>query len=141
MTDFVPEAGGGGVAGALGRMTPQRRILLEELRHAKTHPTADELYARVRERLPHISLATVYRNLDLMARHGLIRKLDMVGSQSRYDGMIDLHYHVRCVHCGCVEDVHASEDLVNLQKLEAPSGFRMLGHRLEFTGECPRCRT
>lgn len=107
----------------------------------KSHPTADELYARVRERLPHISLATVYRNLDLMARHGVIRKLEMAGSQSRYDGMIDLHYHVRCVHCGCVEDVHVPHDVVDVRQLEAPEGYRLLGHRLEFVGECPRCRS
>lgn len=106
-----------------------------------SHPTADELFARVREQLPHISLATVYRNLDLMARHGLVRKLDMAGSQSRYDGMIDHHYHVRCVRCGRIEDVHVAEDVLDLGTCEAPPGYKMLGHRLEFLGECPQCRS
>lgn len=136
----VPRKGRGG-PGAIGRMTPQRRVILEVLRAAKCHPTADELYARVRERVPRISLATVYRNLDLMARSGLVRKLDLGGPQSRYDGMIEDHCHVRCVHCGCVEDVHAPEPAVNLQEVQGPPGFRVLGHRLEFLGECPRCRS
>ncbi len=124
---------------AVGRMTPQRRMILQELRAIRTHPTADELHARIRNRLPHISLATVYRNLDLMARSGVIRKIEG-GAQSRYDGMIDLHYHVRCVHCGCVEDIHAPGVMVDMRAVEGPPGFRVLGHHLEFVGECARCR-
>ena len=50
------------------RMTKQRRIILEELRKVRSHPTADEIYAMVRRRLPRISLGTVYRNLDAAGR-------------------------------------------------------------------------
>ena len=68
------------------RMTRQRAVILEELRKVKTHPTADELYSIVRERLPRISLGTVYRNLDFLTESKEILKLESAGSIRRFDG-------------------------------------------------------
>ena len=56
------------------RMTTQRRVILDELRSTGSHPTADQLYERVRRRLPRISLGTVYRNLEILAGQGVIQK-------------------------------------------------------------------
>jgi Fur family transcriptional regulator, ferric uptake regulator len=84
------------------RMTSQRRIILEELRKTKTHPTADELYVVARKRLPKISLGTVYRNLDQLAESGEILKLEMCGCQKRFDGNTHEHFHARCQGCGRV---------------------------------------
>ena len=60
------------------RMTNQRRVILEELRKVHTHPTVDELYTIVKARMPHISLGTVYRNLDLLTETGEVLKLDLI---------------------------------------------------------------
>ena len=68
------------------RMTRQRMVILEELRKVKTHPTADELYAMVRTRMPRISLGTVYRNLDFLTESKEILKLESAGSIRRFDG-------------------------------------------------------
>lgn len=87
------------------RMTRQRAVILEELRKTKSHPTADELYSIVRERLPRISLGTVYRNLDFLADSGEIRRLEAAGSTKRFDGDISWHQHVRCLRCGRIGDV------------------------------------
>ena len=73
------------------RMTDQRRVILEELRATKSHPTADELYRDVRRRLPKISLGTVYRNLDILNKAGMINKLDFGSGQSRYDADLSNH--------------------------------------------------
>ena len=78
------------------RMTNQRRVILEELRKVDTHPTVDELYTIVKARMPHISLGTVYRNLDLLTETGEVLKLDSAGSMRRYDGRTEPHRHVRC---------------------------------------------
>ena len=67
------------------RMTRQRMVILEELRKVKTHPTADELYAMVRTRMPRISLGTVYRNLDFLTESKEILKLESAGSIRRFD--------------------------------------------------------
>jgi len=122
------------------RMTPQRSIILEELRKTKTHPTADEVYASVRRRIPRISLATVYRNLDMLAKAGMIQMVELGGCPRRYDGWVDDHIHVRCTGCGKVGDV--SDGLLGRarERVEKLSGYDITGHHLEFTGLCPACR-
>jgi len=85
-------------------MTKQRRVILDELRKLKSHPSADELYRRVRRFLPRISLGTVYRNLEVLSQQGVVQKVELGGPQRRYDGDATTHYHVRCVECGRVED-------------------------------------
>ena len=106
----------------------------------KTHPSAQEVYQRVRQRLPKISLGTVYRNLEQLAAHGLIQKIESTDGQRRFDGDLSEHYHVRCLHCGRVED--APLPLLPLldQSFGKMSQYIILGHRLEFYGICPRCR-
>lgn len=122
------------------RITKQRRVIMEELRGNSSHPTADELYRRVRRRLPRISLGTVYRNLELLSRSGLVRKLETGGGKMRFDGFAEPHYHIHCRHCGRVADLELST-LPDLEGLVSdPRGFRVTGHHLEFTGFCPRCR-
>ncbi len=121
------------------RMTPQRKLILEELRKDKTHPTADQVYVQVRRRLPRISLATVYRNLELLSEHGLVRRLVSGPGPMRYDGGLAPHFHVRCVVCGAIEDVMLQLD----ERIDAAAarqtGFEILGHELEFSGICPDC--
>ncbi|MFI3272553.1 MAG: transcriptional repressor [Pseudomonadota bacterium] len=120
------------------RMTKQRMVILEELRKVKTHPTADELYAMVRTRLPRISLGTVYRNLDLLADSGEIVKLEAAGTQKRFDGNIMHHQHVRCLHCGAIGDVHTTLTIPNIVDVVA-DGFQIHGARIEFDGICAQC--
>ncbi len=122
------------------RMTRQRRIILEELRKLRSHPTADEVYDIVRQRMPRISLGTVYRNLELLSQWGLVQKLDLAGPRRRFDGSPEDHYHVRCVRCGEVEDV-SGETLRNLEaSVRSNTEFEIIGHHLCFLGFCPGCR-
>jgi len=122
------------------RNTPQRRVILEELQKTSSHPTAAELYAKVRRRLPRISLGTVYRNLDLLAEMERIQKLDLGGGEARFDGNLDAHYHVRCVRCGRVDDVHGLPAGARIDGPREAAGYEILGHRLEFVGVCPHCK-
>jgi len=122
------------------RNTPQRRAILEEVQKATSHPTAAELYERVRRRLPKISLGTVYRNLDLLAEMGRIQKLDVGGGEARFDGNTDAHHHVRCVRCGRVDDVYGLPTGTLIDGASEAAGYEILGHRLEFVGICPQCK-
>jgi Fur family ferric uptake transcriptional regulator len=126
---------------ASSRMTKQRRIILEALRSVTTHPTAEELYAMVRERLPRISLGTVYRNLDFLTGSGAIRQLASVGSVRRFDGDTGMHYHVRCTLCGRVGDVRADRPPVPPDAGLRAEGFVITGSRMEFDGLCAECLT
>lgn len=120
-------------------MTKQRRVILEELRKENIHPTADQLYEMVRKRLPHISLGTVYRNLEILTSLGEIQTLEISGSQKRYDGIPQKHYHIRCINCDRVDDA----PIAPLNRLEdelyGATVYTIMGHRLEFLGLCPAC--
>jgi Fur family ferric uptake transcriptional regulator len=122
------------------RLTTQRQIILEELAKVKTHPTASELYDMVRKRLPRIGLGTVYRNLELMADNNMILKLEVGGTQKRFDATTEPHYHIRCSCCGKVDDIDVPviEDLVTAAA--ESSAYQILGHHVEFTGVCPECQ-
>ena len=122
------------------RMTNQRRVILEELRNVNTHPSADEIYEMVRQRLPRISLGTVYRNLEILSELSEIQKLDTGGPLKRFDGNPHPHYHIRCIQCHQVIDA----PLRPLNTIEKPligaTPYEIVGHRLEFLGICPLCR-
>lgn len=121
------------------RLTSQRQVILEELQKVKTHPTANEVYDMVRKRLPRIGLGTVYRNLDLLAEKGIIRKLEVGGEQKRFDGDTSQHYHIRCVKCNRVEDVFIARNK-DLEKSAASCcSYKILDHHVQFTGICSRC--
>jgi Fur family ferric uptake transcriptional regulator len=113
---------------------------MEALQAVDCHPAADEIYEIVRQKLPHISLGTVYRNLDILSEHGLIRKLEFAGSQRRFDGIVSNHYHLRCTGCGRIEDAPV-EPITTLEDgLRKVSDYEIAGHRLEFIGLCPTCK-
>ena len=122
------------------RMTRQRKVILEELRKVTSHPTADEVYRMVRRKLPNISLGTVYRNLEILSASGMIQKLESGGSPRRYDGNPKMHYHLRCIRCGGVEDLPVGSIPAIDRAIRNARGYEILGYRLEFIGLCPKCR-
>ncbi len=122
------------------RNTRQRTVILEELQKVTSHPTAADLYEMVRRRLPKVSLGTVYRNLELLSQSGTIQKLTLGGSESRFDGNPDRHYHVRCVRCGRVDDLPGPTEELAREYAVQMAGYEILGHRLEYMGICPDCR-
>ena len=121
------------------RMTRQRAIILDFLGKLKGHPTADEIYNKVKKRLPKISLGTVYRNLEFLCTQGLVTTVDTGGSQRRYECVGEMHYHVRCIDCGFVEDLEFALELLIEDLISKNCDFEITGHRLEFIGYCPKC--
>jgi Fur family ferric uptake transcriptional regulator len=121
------------------RLTSQRQIILEELKKVKSHPTADEMYDMVRKRLPRIGLATVYRNLELLAKLGIIRKLEVDGKQKRFDGDISPHYHIRCIKCNQVDDIFIKMDRGLEKSAASCCDYKILDHHVQFSGICSKC--
>ena len=121
------------------RMTHQREIILDELRRAKSHPTADELYERIKKKLPRISLATVYRNLEILSETGLIKKLEISGRQKRFDWDPQDHDHVYCTKCHRVDNIPTETATLLSIAPELQKGYRITGCRIEFYGLCPNC--
>jgi Fe2+ or Zn2+ uptake regulation protein len=122
------------------KMTNQRRVILDTLNECGFHPTADELYELVRNKLPKISLATIYRNLDALSEAGLVAKLEFAGGQKRFDKTVCDHSHIKCVKCGRVDDIAVSLT-ENIQSGMIPeTDYQIIECRLDFTGICPSCR-
>ncbi len=119
------------------RMTRQRQIVLEELKRSKTHPTADEVYEKVRKRIPRISMGTVYRNLEILATRGVINKIE--GSPMRFDGCVEDHYHVRCKYCSKISDVQSDGRAIYKAVNKELSGWEIIGYEFELLGICPQC--
>ncbi|HIF63883.1 MAG TPA: transcriptional repressor [Deltaproteobacteria bacterium] len=120
--------------------TVQRRVLYCELRERSDHPDADALFDAVKQRLPDVSLATVYRNLRSFVNAGMATELKVEGSSSRWDGNTERHHHLLCSACGNVSDFF-SEELDQLgNSLELDSGFEVQGLDVRVTGLCGDCR-
>ena len=120
-------------------MTRQRKVILEELRSVCTHPSADEIYALVRKRLPRISLGTVYRNLEILSESGDIQKLELGSAQKRFDGVAENHYHIRCIQCDRIDDAPPELEVKINHELKSATAYKIVGHKLEFIGICPDC--
>ena len=121
------------------RMTQQRKEILDVLKKIDTHPTADEIYDRVKQKLPRISLGTVYRNLEVLSEIGEIQTLELSGSLKRFDWDPQKHYHIRCVRCDRVENAPLAPMNQLENKLYQSTVFEIIGHNLEFIGLCPEC--
>ncbi|HKK94325.1 MAG TPA: transcriptional repressor [Longimicrobiales bacterium] len=122
------------------RYTEQRASVFRFLRSTESHPTADEVFFHVRQEIPGISLATVYKSLETLVGAGLASKLTYGDGSARYDGRTDDHHHLRCLGCGKVVDLPGQVDDREVERLEASAdGFQVTGCRLELTGYCSDC--
>lgn len=118
----------------------QREAIRSYLSRTKEHPTAEAVYAAIREIHPNISLGTVYRNLNLLVATGEIQKLSCGDGSDHFDYDTSSHYHFICTDCGCVLDLEMSPiDSINDI---AGSHFNgsIEGHSTYFYGKCPDCK-
>ena len=123
------------------RLTPQREVLLRVLSEAMGHLTADDLVQRVREVLPTVSHATVYRNLQELAREGLIRTLGVAGTAVQFEVNPDDHHHFVCRKCGHVWDVYLSSLDVRINRRRSElRGFQVDRRSVQLHGLCAGCR-
>ena len=122
------------------RNTIQRTLVLEAVNKLRCHASADQVYDEIKKEHPTISRATVYRNLNLLAVMGQIRRLEVPGSADCFDHICTNHCHVKCEICGHVFDVDM--DFVGgLEKgIRDAHGFDFSGYDILFHGVCPACK-
>ena len=118
----------------------KRGAILECLRCSKAHPSADMVYAMLQKDHPDISLATVYRNLALFKKQGLIQSVGTVGGVERFDGNIEPHVHFICTGCDAVLDLPEMQVPQTLcGDAAAGVGGTVSGCQLTFSGLCGDC--
>lgn len=121
-------------------VTGQRRVVFEVLVGRDDHPTVDQLYQAVAERMPDVSRATVYRSIEKLDELGLLRRVEHPGSAVRLDGNTRPHYHFLCTRCGAIEDLP-------LEAVQGHEGLAFVGadHKVvedisvTVRGRCARC--
>ncbi|MGQ9546715.1 MAG: Fur family transcriptional regulator [Dehalococcoidia bacterium] len=123
----------------MNRHTKQREAILSFLRGTYLHPTADQIYDKVRREIPNLSKGTVYRNLRVLQEMGLISELNLDGTVSRFEAKRDIHYHFRCERCGCVLDIDEPIDKELDRRVAGKTGLKIHGHQLVFHGLCHEC--
>ncbi|MGQ9805372.1 MAG: Fur family transcriptional regulator [Chlorobiales bacterium] len=117
------------------RYSRQREEVLRVVRETESHPTADWVYEQVRKVLPHISLGTVYRNLNLLADEGLIQRVILDDGIVRFDGNTNEHHHFICTKTGKIYDVRLSTGNELLAKFNAETGLKATTFKIQFYGE------
>lgn len=123
------------------RYTPQRAAVYRILTSTSRHPTADDIFTAVREEIPDISLATVYKALEAFVSAGVAQKLSLGDGPARYDGRTDDHDHFRCLRCGSVHDMQGLHDPALVRGVAPEDRFEIVDYHLEVVGYCPACRS
>lgn len=123
------------------RATAQRILVYEALWRAGSHPSVSDIHKYATAIDPSISLATVYKNLQLFADIGLVREMGFKEGPTRYDPDVHFHINLVCNECGRIEDYEClslEEIAPNLDKM---AGFLVQSHDFEVRGLCASCRT
>jgi Fur family peroxide stress response transcriptional regulator len=127
------------VLGRAAKLTPHRRAVFQTLAESTDHPTALDLFTRIKERSADISLATVYNCLEHLTTNGLIKQVQLERGQSRYCANLHEHVHFHCEKCGKVSDAHPIENFDPSQFWQLPAGTKISHTDIAIHGTCPAC--
>ena len=122
------------------KVTSQRSAIFSMLATTDAHPTPEEVYSEIRKSAPSISLATVYKILDLFHDRGFIRRVSTQGQVARYDANIDPHHHLICSGCGRIRDISFAQNVPAREALPDSAGFRVSNYEIQFHGLCSDCQ-
>lgn len=122
------------------KYSKQRELVLKVLQENMVHPTADYVFALLKKEMPNISLATVYRNLNLLADSGMIKKLEGLDGVARFDHHTHNHYHFICSKCNKVYDVPYDIAPELADKILAETGLVVESYDISCKGICQDCR-
>jgi Fe2+ or Zn2+ uptake regulation protein len=115
-------------------------LILAALEHDQNHPTAEQLFERLRQDYPSLSLSTVYQTLDAFLRAGLCRRVTGAGERLRVDGTPQDHDHAVCRMCGAIFDIERRLFPLPVAPSQLPHDLMVTGLRLEYEVICTTCR-
>jgi Fe2+ or Zn2+ uptake regulation protein len=121
------------------RATSQRVVMHRLLRDHDRHLSAEELLSEAGERLPGISLPTVYATLELFEQLGIVRRVNGGGGTLLWDTRTDAHHHMICRNCGRIEDMDTPLDLERARRSAAGAGFHPDRAEVVVSGLCADC--
>ncbi len=123
------------------KLTHQRMEIYREVARVNDHPNAEQVFKRVRKRIPTVSLDTVYRTLWLVKDLGLITTLEPSRERTQFDANLKRHHHFVCNCCGLASDFYSDE----FDELKMPESLKSIGHpettQIKVKGICLKCAT
>jgi Fe2+ or Zn2+ uptake regulation protein len=120
------------------RHTKQLEVIWDAIKNETSHPTADQIYEKVRKEIPNISLGTVYRNLQKLAAQHRLQVLKLSRSQ-HFDPLVERHDHFICERCGQVYDIFIETKRDLFPSSLPTKGFKIASHQLSLYGTCEDC--
>jgi Fur family transcriptional regulator, peroxide stress response regulator len=119
-----------------GKVTPQRLMIYEELEADTSHPSAEAVFDRIRQKMPTVSLTTVYKTLNELVSIGELRRFDVNGV-SHFDPRTDPHAEAVCLRCNTIQDV----EFTGVPIVPKVQGFDIVGQTQTLYGYCESCRS
>jgi Fur family ferric uptake transcriptional regulator len=123
------------------RLTPQRLMILSAIEDSSEHISAEEIYAQVAAKFPHVNISTVYRNLELLKRLGMVYEINLGEGRIRYHSeRKGHHHHLVCQNCGSVIDIDEAMLSSLRETLLRDYNFRAELRHVAIFGLCENCR-
>src|SRR3954451_290917 len=121
--------------------TFQRQVIYEAIVASREHPTPELIYEQVRQRIPSVSLGTIYKNVKTFLDSGVLREVTLHHGSLRLESNMTPHHHLVCSSCKAIFDIDESAvEPIQLPKSGLPAGFSVSQCRVEFVGVCRRCQ-
>lgn len=123
------------------KVTPQRLAIYNALAATTAHPSAEMIYNELQPIYPTMSLATVYKTIEILKELNLVQILNVGEDSFRYDANTSNHPHVRCMCCGRVDDLHGIDSIDFVSRVSSQTDYTIQGQQFYFYGICPKCQT
>ena len=122
------------------RATGQRLAVMQTLLETRNHPSAEDIFQKLKRSHPTLSLSTVYKTLQMMADMGALLTIETGSGSQRFDGHTHPHHHAVCTKCNKVLDVDFDRYPIDLNKKEVLADFDVQGIKITFSGTCQVCK-
>jgi Fur family peroxide stress response transcriptional regulator len=122
------------------KATPQRIAICRIALNDRDHPTAQNIYDKVQKEHPTVSLATVYKTLQMLEELNLISEICLSSGQTRYDPLMYSHINLICTQCGRIEDIEDSRTQNIMENIASAAKFTMTAQPISVYGICANCR-
>lgn len=122
------------------KVTPQRLAIYGVLAASKAHPSAEMIFHQLQPIYPTMSLATVYKTIEILKEIGMIQVLNAGEDSFRYDANVENHPHIRCMECGRVDDLDDIDSSTFIADVAKNTDYKITGQQFYFYGICPECQ-
>lgn len=122
------------------RITKQRKHIIRFMLESRDHPTAEDIYQAIKDKDTTMSLATIYNNLNLLVKEGIISEMKFSGVTSHFDFNDDDHNHIKCSYCGKIADVVLDNRQAIRDQFVQETGYKVTSVVIEAHGICPDCQ-